>query len=112
VKNIYKKIGERIRYYRRRKGISQLELANAIDTTQSYIYLVEKGKVRLTLENLLKISEVLGVPVSYLAPEFANEKISIDEIPKDFTIEDILEWFKSLPKNKRKEILSQFIQFV
>ncbi|WP_457642635.1 helix-turn-helix domain-containing protein [Persephonella sp.] len=109
---LYKKIGERIRFYRRKKGLSQLDLANAIDSTQSYIYLVEKGKIRLTLENLLKISEALGVPASDLAPEFINENISISKIPKDYTLEDILDWFKSLPKRKRKEILSKFIQLV
>ena len=54
-----KLVGERIRAARRRAGLKQSDLANAIGAKQPYIVAVEAGE-NLTLKSLARISAVLG----------------------------------------------------
>jgi len=54
-------IGERIREARKRKGLSQDELAGKIDVNRSYLSLVENGKSSPTFDFLDKIASGLGL---------------------------------------------------
>ncbi len=66
--------GEKIKKLRKELKLSQQELASMIGVTQSSIYLWEKGSRKPKLEQVIKLAEVLGVPVRY----FGYETISID----------------------------------
>ena len=112
MRSIYRNIGKRIKFYRKQKGISQLELANLLNVTQAYIHQLEKGDIRINIETLLKIADILDVPAYMLAPELFKDKEDVNKFPKSFTIEDIVEWFKTLPPKEKKEMLSRFIQLV
>jgi transcriptional regulator with XRE-family HTH domain len=50
-------------------GMSQLELAAAAGTTQSYISDLERGKKRGNPELLKKIARALGVPLDLLVAD-------------------------------------------
>ena len=52
-------LGEKIKYYRSRRGISQLDLEIAIDTSPGALSRIETNKVNPTKETLLKISRIL-----------------------------------------------------
>ena len=54
-------IGERIREARKRKGLSQDELASKIDVNRSYLSLVENGKSSPTFDFLHKIASGLSL---------------------------------------------------
>ncbi len=54
------KIGLFIKKLREEKGMTQEEFSDALKTSQSAIARIESGNQNLTLENLEKISEVLG----------------------------------------------------
>ena len=60
-----REVGNKIRYYREKKKMSQLELAEAIGVTQNTIYLIETArsemKLRDKLGKLFSIAEVLDV---------------------------------------------------
>jgi transcriptional regulator with XRE-family HTH domain len=55
------KLGNLIRQYRRRAGISQLELEIRIDAAFSSISKIEAGKVDLSKETLNKIVSALNL---------------------------------------------------
>lgn len=55
-------LGEKIRNFRKRAGMSQLELEAAIQTSPGVISRIEAGKVNPTKETLLEISSVLRLP--------------------------------------------------
>lgn len=56
-----REVGNKIRYYREKKKMSQLELAEAIGVTQNTIYLIETARSEMKLGKLFSIAEVLDV---------------------------------------------------
>ncbi|MFC3803829.1 helix-turn-helix domain-containing protein [Cohnella sp. GCM10012308] len=79
---ILKNVGKRIREIRKAKGLSQTALAEKCGFTFSYIGGVERAEKNISLINLEKIAEGLGVGVhqffvySYQYEQLpANEKI-------------------------------------
>ena len=66
--NEYKKIGLNISYYRKLKGLTQLQLAEAINISRTHISNIEAPNMptRISLETLFDISEVLDVSVAKL----------------------------------------------
>lgn len=71
-------IGNAIKEIRKRKGMSQLQLANAADITQAAMSGIENGK-RPNPGTLEKLSKELGVPES-LIYAMAMEK---DDVPEE-----------------------------
>ncbi len=59
-------LGRRIREERLKLNLTQESLAEDIELTTAYIGQVERGERNLTLENLVKVSNRLGVTVDYL----------------------------------------------
>lgn len=53
--------GQRVRALRSGKGLSQEALAEGTDLHWSYIGQVERGQTNLTLHNILKLADALGV---------------------------------------------------
>lgn len=62
-------IGDNIRKYRNAKGWSQEDLALECDLHRTYIGSVERGQKNITILNLLKIKDKLGVKLEALYPE-------------------------------------------
>jgi transcriptional regulator with XRE-family HTH domain len=58
---IQKKFGERVREIRKQEGLSQESLALACDLDRTYIGGVERGERNISLLNIHKIAEALGV---------------------------------------------------
>lgn len=54
-------IGERIAVLRRRRGITQRQMAHKLRCSHSLICRIERGSVMPTLERLVQIAVVLGV---------------------------------------------------
>lgn len=56
-----KSIGERITYFRKQKGYTQLKFADITNYDRTYLSRVESGKQNLTVETLIRICECLGI---------------------------------------------------
>lgn len=63
---IKKDFGERVRSIRMQKGFSQEDLALACGLDRSYIGGVERGERNISLINIRKIAEALGIPAKEL----------------------------------------------
>jgi UDP-N-acetylglucosamine 1-carboxyvinyltransferase len=57
------KIGHFIKQLREERGLTQEDLAETLKTTQSVVARIETGKQNITIEQISKISEVLGRPI-------------------------------------------------
>lgn len=62
----YKKLGVRIREERKRLNLTQAQLAEAIDISDTYMGAIERGERCLTLDTLVRLVNRLGVTVDYL----------------------------------------------
>jgi transcriptional regulator with XRE-family HTH domain len=60
------KLAERIRKIRENKGLTQAEVADAIDITPSAYGQIERKAGNTRFETLCKIADALGVKVTFL----------------------------------------------
>jgi transcriptional regulator with XRE-family HTH domain len=63
-------LGERIAFYRRRRGLSQAEFARLVGRSESWVSQVERDVRKVDRISVLgQVADVLGVAVSALAPD-------------------------------------------
>ena len=65
-KNMYQQFGLNVVYYRKKKRLSQTQLAEMVDIHRTYVSAIELGKVSVSFDILFKLAEVLEVPTSKL----------------------------------------------
>lgn len=81
----YKKLGERIREERRHLRLTQAQLAEAIDISDTYMGAIERGERGLALDTLVMLAGRLGVTVDYLLSDSVSD-----------TDSNIMEQFKQI----------------
>ena len=69
----YTRLGERIREERLRLNLTQAQLAEAIDISDTYMGAIERGERSLTLDTLVKLVNRLGVTVDYLLADSVSD---------------------------------------
>lgn len=60
-KKFHKKVGDKIRFYRERKGLTQEQLSFEVANSNSYAGIVENALRDVPLSKIHKIAQVLGV---------------------------------------------------
>ena len=83
-----KKVGERIKTIRLGKNISQALAAEGIGVSQSLLSNIESGRCNVTLDNLIKLHDVLKCPMrdffvdidGAFAPELPQGCFSLEEL--------------------------------
>lgn len=65
-KDLYEQFGLNVVYYRKRKRLTQLQLAELADIDRSHISAIELGKVGVSFDVIFKICEVLEIRPSQL----------------------------------------------
>lgn len=58
---LYEQFGLNVVYYRKRKKLTQLQLAELVDIDRSHISAIELGKVGVSFDVIFKLAEVLEV---------------------------------------------------
>jgi len=66
VSNITKVVGERLRAYRNRAGLSQEDLAEKAGIHPTYIGQLERGEKNATMETVEKVARALNLPFEVL----------------------------------------------
>lgn len=69
----YKKLGERIREERRHLGLTQAQLAESIDISDTYMGAIERGERSLTLDTLVRLVNRFGVTIDYMMAESVSD---------------------------------------
>ena len=60
-KALYEKFGLNVVYYRKRKRLTQLQLAELMDIDRSHISAIELGNVGVSLDVIFRLCEVLEI---------------------------------------------------
>ena len=60
-KALYEKFGLNVVYYRKRKRLTQLQLAELVDIDRSHISAIELGNVGVSLDVTFRLCEVLEI---------------------------------------------------
>lgn len=112
----------RIKYYRREKGLTAQELADMLGRTRSFVAVLENGYSPLSYEKANELAKVLGVSAVEIMGDDAfshsirnnkkeTKKVAIDYIIRDSdnfadTIEEIVDAysFKELETSKSKNL--------
>ena len=62
-KELLLRFGARIRELRKRQGISQEALASLAGVHRTYVGMIERGEKNITLTNIAKLANALGVSI-------------------------------------------------
>lgn len=62
----YKKLGLNIAYYRKERGLSQMQLADAIDISRTHMSRIENNDCAVSLDVIFSIADALNVSVEKL----------------------------------------------
>lgn len=57
------RFGPNLRWWRERRGLSQLDLAGEAETSQRHVSFVESGRTRPSREMVLRLAAALDVPL-------------------------------------------------
>ena len=72
----YKRLGKRIREERQRLNLTQAQLAESIDISDTYMGAIERGERSLTLDTLVRLVNRLGVTVDYMLADSVTDNDS------------------------------------
>ncbi len=99
----YKKIGNSIRKLRIQKGISQIELARAIDVSQAHMSNIENGYTGISLWTAVKISRALDCSIDSFADEERKDAQAAQASEGKIDLADLLEALRLVSlKNGRR----------
>lgn len=78
-------IGNKIQKYRLANNLTQDELADCINSSQTYLSEVEAGKHRLFFDTVVAIAQALNISVDKLIADFedSNNESTLQEILND-----------------------------
>lgn len=108
----FKDIGLKIQIAREEKGLSQEQLARALGCSQPALSNYEKGKRRLYLSHLEKLSEILEKPPAYFMENSSLTKpVREPAASGDPRLEQLLENIKELGEPEREELYN-YVQFL
>ncbi|OUP17606.1 hypothetical protein B5F29_13495 [Lachnoclostridium sp. An196] len=74
-------IGQRIRFYRKKKHLTQEQLAELCNFHPTYIGQLERGEKNATLESIYKVAQSLNISLSQLFENIEQYENSTDNIP-------------------------------
>ncbi len=92
-------IGQRIRFYRKQKNLTQEQLAELCNFHPTYIGQLERGEKNATLESIYKVAQSLDIPLSQLFENIEQYESDSDNIPYQ-----IYRQLLKLPLEKQKKM--------
>lgn len=103
-----------LKFVRQQKGLSQQELADKLNIDRSTISRWESNEIDATVENAIKVADVLNVSIADLTGrDLTKETKSFDELEllfsknKDILTEDDKETMKFIIEKRKREIDKQ-----
>lgn len=103
----YKEVGAKIKKLRMQAGISQIELAKAINVSQTHMSNIENGNTGISLETAVKISRKLECSIDSFADKEKyeqKEKVSCNA-DNLIDIDDLIAALKLISRGNKKTVL-------
>lgn len=97
-------LGERLRYWRKKKNVSVYKLYRISDISENHIRSIEKGEKQPTVAKLKALTDALNISLSEFFNEDEEHICYLTEREKHF-----LDLYRSLPPNK-SDILTDFYE--
>lgn len=107
-KAFFQKLGERIAALRNARGLTQVQLADALGYSQQQVLSFEKGRRRVPVSALPELAKVLGVPVEELLGAGDSRPAKRGPTPK---LQRQLEQLSQLPRSQQR-FVSQMLDTV
>jgi len=110
MKAVHSEVGNRVRQYRKRKGLSQETLALNAGLTVSFIGDIERGKKKPTVESLEKLLVALNISFT----EFFDYETEIRPLENCSALEKLTLVLKDRPNDEVEmihTIVSQIIEY-
>jgi transcriptional regulator with XRE-family HTH domain len=101
-RRFFTELGARIAELRKKLGLTQQHLADALDTTQQQVASYESARLRVPASMLPRLARVLGVTLEMLIGEETPQAAKRGPTPK---LQQQLERLSSLPKPKQRAIM-------
>lgn len=98
---------ERLKELRKQANLTQVELAKRLGIGQSSYADWERSKKKPTQENLVKISQVLGVSIDYLVGNSEEKSNDLENIELLFRMNS-----KGLTEEEKKVFKKELIEFM
>ncbi len=102
-------VGKRLRVRRTLLGMSQEQVAEALELTFQQLQRYEKGASRVSASRLFELSQILDVPISYFFEEMDMDNPATDTPPDPMTKRETLEFARAYYRIKdpaiRKSVL-------
>lgn len=73
--NFAESIGERVRAYRARRGITRKHLSDQSDISERYLAKIETGKANISLDLLMRLAQAMVIPVHDLLPNIERSAL-------------------------------------
>ncbi|MGC7929356.1 MULTISPECIES: helix-turn-helix domain-containing protein [Lysinibacillus] len=103
--DLTKVVGERIRFLRKERGLSQEELAYRASLHNTYIGQLERGEKNATIESVAKVCTALEITLE----ELFDDKEETHPKMLSFELEKIVHLLESRSKKDQKAVL-KFIE--
>lgn len=103
-------LGENIKKFRKENGLTQIELANKVSISRSYLADVEHNRYNPSLEVLKSIAKALDTPISDLMDEKSQQQYEIDLLEDD--VKGIINKLQHTEPSKRKKIAKMIEQMI
>ena len=108
--------GSQLTKLRKRKNMTQIDLANLMDVKQYVVSSWEIGRSEPNISQIIKLSDIFKIPTDYLldrpiimaSSENEYNKV-IENINKDFKddfTKDLIKLFEDIPNNKKEKIIN------
>ncbi len=98
-------VGQRVRQRRVLCGLSQTELAKAIDLTFQQLQKYERGMNRISASKLWQLSLVLGVPVQWFFEEFSKKKTQQESFHMKRETLELVRNYSAIPADIQRHFL-------
>lgn len=98
MQNFVKLFGERVKYYRKCKGLSQEKLSELCELHPTYIGQIERGEKNASLDTIMRICKGLEI-----SPENLFEKLDYKQ--EDSPAQKAYEVFMQTPPEKQQTLL-------
>lgn len=101
-KTFAKELGRRLARIRKEQGLTQTELAEALNLSQAVVAEYEAGRKNMPTWRLINVAEALGVPPDMLLAEQQDGSAKRGPTPK---LQKQMERISGLPKEHQRSIM-------